>query len=123
MEFHFRSLAAAATLAALAGVGPVALAEAGTAPPIDLDFAAVCSEGSANFKMTNKGHAWPTAGNFNVYRVDGDRMVTQRRMRLAANQVVSFKVKATPGIPTALGLFVEPEWYSRDFRYDATLTC
>lgn len=117
---------AAIVLGSLAAGGPVAasqqLAQAG-AQEIKVEVESACTEGNAVFKIVNKGNDWPTVGKFSIYRTNGQQLVTQRRMRLTSNQIASFKVKATPGVETELGLYIEPEWYSRSFRYDAKVSC
>jgi hypothetical protein len=90
---------------------------------VDVTVDAQCAEGFAVFKIVNKGFEWPTVGKFSIYRVSGQQLVSQRRMRLGNNQIASFKVKATPGVPTELGIHIEPEWYQRTFAYDAKVTC
>ena len=103
-----------------ASLAPAQLAQADA---ISLDFTSECVDGMATFKMTNTGDKWPTVGKFSIYRTNGNTLVSQRRMRLSDGQAASFRVKAGGATPIEYGLFVEPEWASRPFRYDAKQVC
>lgn len=51
-------------------------------------------------------------------------LVSQRRMQLTSGQQASFRVKAGGGgEKVELGLFIEPEWYGREFAFDAKVSC
>lgn len=88
---------------------PLAPAQLAQADPIALDITSECVAGMATFSMTNKGVEWPTVGKFSIYRTNG--------------QATAFCVKAGGATPLEYGIFVEPEWASRSFRYDANLVC
>ncbi len=115
---------AAVMLAAVQASAPGVRAadQVANADPIKLDVVGECAEGMASFKIVNAGDKWPSTGKFNIYRTSGDALLSQRRMRLSDGQVASFRVKA--GAEKAeFGLFIEPEWYERPFKYDAKLVC
>lgn len=96
------------------------LAQAAT---VDVTITSTCEEGNAVFKVVNKGFEWPTVAKFSVYRVKGNTLVSQRRMRLTSNQQASFRVKAGGPEQVELGIFIEPEWYTREFTFDAKVSC
>lgn len=118
--------AAVAVFAIAAGI-PEALAQQAPqlaqAATVNVDITTVCEERNAVFKVVNKGVEWPTVAKFSVYRVKGNTLVSQRRMRLASNQVASFRVKAGGPEQVELGIFIEPEWYTREFTLDAKVSC
>ncbi len=90
---------------------------------VDVDIVTTCEEGNAVFKVVNKGFEWPTVAKFSVYRVKGNTLVSQRRMRLTSSQQASFRVKAGGPEQVELGIFIEPEWYAREFKFDAKVSC
>lgn len=113
--------------------GPLSSAGAGTdtgsepvaetATEVQLKVNTACTNGTAMFKVMNVGGRWPKAGTFAVYAIDGKKLLSERRMLLTGGQKASFKVKALNEGETVLGLWVEPSWYARDFRYDAKVFC
>ena len=132
-RLHRGSALAAALLFVLSAVDVPARAgtvEAASTPaqlaqadPLSLEVSSECAEGMATFKMTNTGQEWPTVGKFSIFRINGNTLVSQRRMRLTSGQAASFRVKAGGEKPAEYGIFIEPEWASRPFRYDAKLVC
>ena len=52
-----------------------------------------CKAGEVRFKVVNEGEAWPKVAKIVVHRIDRSDVVTQRRLRLAAGQIISFKFK------------------------------
>lgn len=91
--------------------------------PIRLKVSTECRNGAAIFKVFNTGSRWPRAGTFTIYTLDGRKRVSKRRMRLARGQRAAFRFKARNAGKMRLGLWVNPSWYSRKFRYDARLIC
>ncbi|MBT7943055.1 MAG: hypothetical protein HN719_06835 [Alphaproteobacteria bacterium] len=96
---------------------------------LKMNVVANCQDGKATFKIRNLGDDWPKTSTFAIYnmRKKGKkrvrRLITKRRMRLKDGQRASFKVK-TENLPTGrLGLWVKPDWYKRDFDYDAVVNC
>ena len=88
-----------------------------------------CQDGSATFQVRNVGEAWPKTSTFSIYsmRREGNkrlrRLISKRRMRLKDGQRASFRIK-TENLPTGrLGMWVKPDWYKRDFDYDAVVSC
>ena len=109
-----------------AGVPPKTAAgnlSAAAFAPIRLRVNTECRNGAAIFKVFNTGSRWPRAGTFTIFIRDGRKRVIKRRMRLARGQRASFRFKARNAGKIRLGLWVDPSWYSRKFRYDAKLTC
>ena len=75
------------------------------------------------FKVANVGGRWPGIGAFAVYDTDGNKLISVRNLLLTGGQKATFKVKALNEGETVLGLWVEPTWYDREFRYDAKVIC
>ncbi len=91
--------------------------------PIRLRVNTECTDGAVVFKVINIGGRWPKAGTFTIYALDGQKRLSRRRMRLARGQRASFKFKTRKTGEMVLGLWVDPSWYSRGFRYDAMVVC
>lgn len=96
---------------------------------LKIDIMAQCQDGNAVFRIKNVGNAWPKTSTFAIYnmRKKGKKrlrkLISKRRMRLKDGQRASFKIK-TGRLPSGrVGLWVKPDWYQRDFDYDATITC
>jgi len=83
----------------------------------------LCKKGAAIFKVRNEGARWPKAGRFEVYSIEDKSLIVQRKFRLAAGQKATFRVKDVADDFGAVGLWIEPSWYSRQFKYDATVAC
>lgn len=90
---------------------------------VDMNVSVVCKNGDATFTITNKGDAWPGVGNLLVYSTGGTKLIHQRRMRLAIGQRVTFRVPGVAGDNLEFGLWIDPSWFKRDFKYDAKITC
>ncbi len=88
---------------------------------LDLKIDVKCEKGTAVFKLVNNGGKWLKLGAIQIYRVDGKKVISQRRLRLAKGQTSSFKARAEDG--GEVGLWVEPSWYRRKFDYDAKIAC
>lgn len=98
-------------------------AAAGSMAAIRLQIHAECVDGDAYFSVTNTGAGWPKAGSFSIYRTFGNTMISQRRMRMDEGQTASFRVKSAASSGHELALAIEPAWYDRHRRYDATVKC
>lgn len=95
------------------------------ASAVEINIATSCKDYSSTFAITNQGETWPKSAMFYIYRMsEGTKQVIiSRRMRLKANQSSKFRIKASKNPTGQLGLFVDPSWYVRDFKYDATVRC
>jgi len=92
---------------------------------LELKVLGECRAGVATFKVTNNGGAWPKSGFVSIYRL-GDtnpRPISKRRMRFAAGQTSTFRVKSVQGAAGNLALWVNPGWTERAYTEDATLSC
>jgi len=100
-------------------------AQVAVTPPVflQLEITSACSEDGVVFKIINRGDKWPQTGFLRLYHADDNSLIGERRLRLGAGQKVSFVVrdKISQGRPVAI--WVEPEWYKRDFEFDANLAC
>ncbi len=110
---------------AAGGLPPLSSAGAGTdaASELQLKINTACKDGTAVFKVANVGGRWPGIGALAVYDTNGNKLISVRNMLLTSGQKASFKVKDLNEGETVLGLWVEPTWYDRDFRYDAKVIC
>ena len=93
------------------------------ADPLKVKIEALCNKGAAVFKVRNVGERWPKAGRFEVYSIEDKSLIVQRKFRLAAGQKATFRVKNVADEYGAVGLWIEPSWFSRQFKYDATVAC
>ena len=98
------------------------LAQAGGAS-VNVEILSACMEGTAMFKIVNLGDKWPRLGKLKVYEIkEGQaKEISEREMRFAKGQKASFRLKNIG--PARVGLFVEPSWYERPFKYDAEVDC
>lgn len=96
-----------------------------TAPPtfLRMEITSTCVDGGALFKLINRGAKWPRTANLKLYYADDRSFIGQRRLRLAGNQRVSFVVKDKVLSGRRVAVWVQPEWYSRDSEFDASLSC
>jgi len=103
----------------------LAQAEIAAAPPafLRLEITSSCIDSGAIFKVTNRGAKWPRTGFLKLYYADDKTLIGQRRLRLADNQRVSFVVKDKIMTNRPVAVWVEPEWYQREFEFDAALNC
>lgn len=95
----------------------------GSGDEIALKINAWCDAKTAIFQVFNEGQPWPKTGQISIFRIDGKKPITKRRLRLTAGQRMSFKISAEKSKAGEVGLWVDPSWYSRDFQYDAKLDC
>ncbi len=100
--------------------------ETAALPPakLDVDVQASCKNGRPVFRVTNPGDKWPRSGSINVYRTDTDGMVAMRRIRMKDAQKATVTVPASRvnGV-TEFGLWVEPTWEKRPFKFDTKISC
>ena len=130
-RYHRYALAAFVSIA-VTGVTATTFAEEraqAAASHLKMDIMVNCQGGNAVFRIKNVGDAWPKTSTFAIYnmRKKGKKrvrkLISKRRMRLKDGQRVSFKIK-TAKLPTGrVGLWVKPDWYKREFDYDATVSC
>lgn len=116
-------------MAAAAQPAPEAMPNAETAlaagNALRLQIATECRQGNVIFKVKNAGTSWPKTSTFAIYRLGAGnaKMITKRRMRLTEGQQASFRIDAKRNPTGQLGLSVQPGWYRRDAKFDATATC
>ncbi|MDA1089584.1 MAG: hypothetical protein O3A85_04635 [Proteobacteria bacterium] len=132
MKRHSKYALAVFASVAITGLATATFAEESalvTAGLLKMDIMVNCQDGDALFQIKNVGEAWPKTSTFAIYnlRIEGNKrlrkLISQRRMRLNDGQRASFKIK-TDQLPSGrVGLWVKPDWYKRDFDYDATVRC
>lgn len=103
----------------------IAQAEIAAAPPalVRVEVSSACAEKGAVFKIANRGEQWPRTGLLRLYYADDNSFIGQRRLRLADHQRVSFAVKPTIAAGRPIGVWLDPGWYERSFKFDAQMTC
>ena len=103
----------------------IAQAQIAAAPPalVRVEVSSACAEKGAVFKIANRGEQWPRTGLLRLYYADDNSFIGQRRLRLADHQRVSFAVKHTIAAGRPIGVWVDPGWYKRSFKFDAQMTC
>jgi len=99
--------------------------QVGALPPIflQLEFTTSCTEKGTVIKIVNHGEKWPQTGVLRLYTANDKSVLGERKLRLAAGQKVSFVVKDTVSNGHPVAVWIEPQWYQRDFKYDATIKC
>jgi len=104
---------------------PVSQAQIAATPPVflQLEITSACTDKGAVFKIINRGGKWPRTGFLRLYHADSKSMIGERRMRLAPGQKVSFVVKDKISKGRPVAVWIEPEWYKRDFEFDASASC
>lgn len=104
---------------------PNSQAQIAATPPVflQLEITSSCTDKGAVFKIINRGNKWPRTGFLRLYHADNKSVIGERRMRLAPGQKVSFVVRDKISKGRPVGVWVEPEWYKRDFEFDARASC
>ena len=91
---------------------------------LSVEVVAQCQEGVPSFQVTNLGDRWPRLAEVSIYRTDKKGMITQRKVRMTNSQQMIFKVPGAIARDAGeVGIFVEPSWYERAFKYDAKIKC
>jgi len=100
-------------------------AQVAVSPPVflQLEITSACTDKGTVFKIINRGNKWPRTGFLRLYHADDKSLIGERRLRLGAGQKVSFVVKNKVSMGRPVAVWVEPEWYKRDFEFDANLNC
>jgi len=90
---------------------------------LQMEITSTCTDKGSLFRIVNRGQKWPRNGVLHIYFADDKTPMTDRRIRLAPNQKVSFVIDRKKSQGRPVGMWVEPEWYNRDFAYDAKTSC
>ena len=88
-----------------------------------IEVSTECLKGAAVFRVTNVGEKLPIPYQFNIIRVNSNTVVSKRRLKLAAGQNVTFKVRDADKIPSHIGLLVNADDYRRDGQMHALVRC
>ena len=113
----------AVVAALVAGIFSFSAAAQGGGPQLKLNITAKCEGPDAVFEILNEGELWPAMAKISVYRTDSKSLLTTRQMRMTAGQKMAYKAKGSTEGKTEVGVWVEPQWYSRPFSFDAVITC
>ena len=91
---------------------------------LDVEVTARCDGDTPTFQVTNLGDKWPRLAAISIHRTDGNALVSKRRMKLANSQQATFKIrKRGKALRGEIGIFVQPSWAKRPFRYDTKIRC
>ena len=90
---------------------------------LQMEITSSCTEKGSVFRIINRGKKWPRHSVLRLYYSDDKSVMTERKLRLAKNQKVSFVIKKEKSKGRPIGMWIEPEWYERDFGYDAKAAC
>jgi hypothetical protein len=123
--FAAAALFVAMPLWAVQAAGQTGQAQVAGTPPVflKLEITSACTPEGTVIKIVNRGAKWPATGFLRLYHSQNKSLISERRLRLGAGQKVSFVVhdKISGGRPVAV--WIDPEWYKRDFEYDANVDC
>jgi len=100
--------------------------EVAALPPakLDVDVQASCKNGRPVFRVSNLGDKWPRSGSITSIGPTPGGMVATRRIRMRDAQMATISIPAsrTNGV-AEFGLWVEPTWEKRPFRFDTKIGC
>ncbi|MCR4379031.1 MAG: hypothetical protein NUV50_13170 [Rhodospirillales bacterium] len=130
MKFSDMKMVVAATVLlvvpfAAQSADPVDQAQFAVSPPVflQLEITSACTGSGTEFRIINRGNKWPQTGFLRLYHADDRSLISERKLRLGAGQKVSFVVKEEISQGRPVAVWVEPEWYKREFGFDASLDC
>jgi hypothetical protein len=113
----------ALSLSAYAAGKPTSQVSALSPVYLQLEFTTSCTDQGTVINIVNHGEKWPQMGFLRLYMADDKSMLGERKLRLASGQKVSFVVKDEISNGHPIAVWIEPQWYQRDFKYDATVMC
>ena len=90
---------------------------------MDVEVKSSCTDKGAAFEIVNVGQKWPYTAMMRIYTADDKSVLSERRLRLAAGQKVTFAVKKEKLDGRAVAIWIEPQWYKREFKFDAIADC
>jgi len=91
---------------------------------LNVEIVARCVRRTPVFQVTNLGDKWPRTGTIGIYRKDGSAKLSERRVRLANSQQMTFKARqGGKSAAGEVGLWLDPAWAKRGFAYDSRINC
>lgn len=91
---------------------------------LDVEITARCDGDMPIFQVTNLGEIWPRLAAISIHRTNGNALVSKRRIKLSNSQQATFKVrKRGKALRGEIGIFIQPAWAKRAFRYDTKIRC
>ena len=126
----FKTIAFAAfALAILGSANPasaaaerIELAQAGAGGP-RLAIKTVCQKDVTVFQVQNVGENWPAPAIVAVYAPGHGTVVIQRRLRMAANQTVTFRIPSETSGESALNVAVVGPWLATPVHGSDAVRC
>jgi len=110
--------------AALAGAFmTLATADAAPLQKIDVTVKSLCTEKGTHFNILNNGPKWPQKAKLKIFFADDKSEITVRKVKLGQGHSVSFRIRTKVAAGRPLAVYVDPEWYQRQFKFDATQKC
>ncbi|MFP6732987.1 MAG: hypothetical protein VB959_04010 [Rhodospirillales bacterium] len=91
---------------------------------LNVEIVARCDKRTPVFQVTNLGDKWPRTGTIGIYRKDGRTKLSERRVRLANSQQMTFMARQVgKSAAGEVGLWLNPAWSKRGFAYDSKINC
>lgn len=82
-----------------------------------------CTSEGAVFSIINSGEKWPQPALLKLFNVENKAVISERRLRLANRQQLSFTVSDKINKNKAVAIWLDPQWYVRPFKFDAERDC
>ena len=91
---------------------------------LNVEIVARCDAKTPVFQVTNLGDKWPRTGVIGIYGNGGGAKLSERRVRLANSQQMTFKARqGGKSAAGGVGLWLDPAWAKRGFAYDSRINC
>lgn len=90
---------------------------------IKIDVTVTCEDGHTVFKIANMGKRWEDQAAIRIYDIESELVIAQRSVKLAKNQTMNYKISNSKIGGSGAGLWVKPNWFERNFAYDAIGKC
>ena len=91
---------------------------------LNVEIVARCDRRTPVFQVTNLGDKWPRTGTIGIYLKEGSAKLSERRVRLANSQQMTFKARqGGKSAAGEVGLWLDPTWAKRGFAYDSRINC
>lgn len=82
-----------------------------------------CQNDVTVFQVQNVGESWPAPAIVAVYTVGQGTVVVQRRVRMTANQTVTFRIPAGAAVADSMNVAVVGPWLERPLQGSNTISC
>jgi len=90
---------------------------------IDVTIKTLCTLKGTQINILNNGPKWPDRAKLKIMFADDKSVISARKMKLGQGHSASFRIKTKIADGRPLGVYVEPTWYDREFKFDGTQKC